>query len=111
MVVHARPSFFLGRGTLSLRADEIRPVGIGELLARIERLRKLLAAEGLFAPERKRPPFRSCRRGGWPDHGQGPRRPNATCFVNARAPLARRSGSASINTAVQGRERGCRRSC
>ncbi|MGW9309890.1 exodeoxyribonuclease VII large subunit [Saccharomonospora azurea] len=58
VVVHARPTFFLGRGTLSLRADEIRPVGIGELLARIERLRKLLAAEGLFAPERKRPlPF------------------------------------------------------
>ncbi|WP_298178691.1 exodeoxyribonuclease VII large subunit [Saccharomonospora sp.] len=58
VVVHARPSFYLGRGTLSLRADEIRPVGIGELLARIERLRKLLAAEGLFAPERKRPlPF------------------------------------------------------
>lgn len=58
VVVHARPTFFLGRGTLSLRADEIRPVGIGELLARIERLRKLLAAEGLFARERKRPlPF------------------------------------------------------
>ncbi|MBB3663797.1 MULTISPECIES: exodeoxyribonuclease VII large subunit [Prauserella salsuginis group] len=58
VVVHARPSFWLGRGTLSLRASEIRAVGIGELLARIERLRKLLAAEGLFAQERKRPlPF------------------------------------------------------
>ncbi|MBK1785655.1 exodeoxyribonuclease VII large subunit [Prauserella cavernicola] len=58
VVVHAKPTFFLGRGTLSLRANEIRAVGIGELLARIERLRKLLAAEGLFAPERKRkPPF------------------------------------------------------
>jgi exodeoxyribonuclease VII large subunit len=54
VVVHAKPTFFLNRGTLSLRADEIRAVGIGELLARIERLRKLLAAEGLFAPERKR---------------------------------------------------------
>jgi exodeoxyribonuclease VII large subunit len=53
-VLHAKPTFFLGRGTLSLRASEIRAVGIGELLARIERLRKLLAAEGLFAPERKR---------------------------------------------------------
>jgi len=58
IIVHARPAFFLGRGTLSLRADEIRAVGVGELLARIERLRKLLAAEGLFAPQRKRrPPF------------------------------------------------------
>jgi exodeoxyribonuclease VII large subunit len=58
VIVHGKPSFFLGRGTLSLRVDEIRAVGIGELLARIERLRKLLAAEGLFDPARKRrPPF------------------------------------------------------
>jgi exodeoxyribonuclease VII large subunit len=58
VVVHGKPSFFLGRGTLSLRVDEIRAVGIGELLARIERLRRLLAAEGLFDPARKRrPPF------------------------------------------------------
>ncbi|MBA0125407.1 exodeoxyribonuclease VII large subunit [Haloechinothrix sp. YIM 98757] len=54
VVVHAKPDFYLGRGTLSLRAKEIRSVGIGELLARIERLRKLLQAEGLFAAERKR---------------------------------------------------------
>ena len=54
VIVHGRPSFVLGRGTLSLRVDEIRAVGIGELLARIERLRKLLAAEGLFDPRRKR---------------------------------------------------------
>jgi len=54
VVVHGKPSFFLGRGTLSLRVDDIRAVGIGELLARIERLRRLLAAEGLFDPARKR---------------------------------------------------------
>lgn len=54
VVVHGKPTFFVGRGTLSLRVDEIRAVGIGELLARIERLRKLLAAEGLFDPARKR---------------------------------------------------------
>jgi exodeoxyribonuclease VII large subunit len=58
VILHARPVFFINRGTLSLRADEIRAVGIGELLARIERLRKLLAAEGIFDPRRKkRPPF------------------------------------------------------
>ncbi|KAA2263215.1 exodeoxyribonuclease VII large subunit [Solihabitans fulvus] len=58
VVVHGKPTFFAGRGTLSLRVDEIRAVGIGELLARIERLRRLLAAEGLFEPGRKRkPPF------------------------------------------------------
>ncbi|GHF29529.1 exodeoxyribonuclease 7 large subunit [Amycolatopsis deserti] len=54
VVVYAKPTFYLGRGTISLRATEIRAVGIGELLARIERLRRLLAAEGLFAKERKR---------------------------------------------------------
>jgi exodeoxyribonuclease VII large subunit len=58
VVVHGRPYYFLNRGTLSLRVDEIRAVGIGELLARIERLRRLLANEGLFDPRRKRPlPF------------------------------------------------------
>jgi exodeoxyribonuclease VII large subunit len=54
IVVHAKPDFYPARGSLSLRADEIRQVGIGELLARIEHLKKLLAAEGLFARERKR---------------------------------------------------------
>ncbi|HYN94769.1 MAG TPA: exodeoxyribonuclease VII large subunit, partial [Pilimelia sp.] len=54
VVVHAKPEFYAARGTLSLRADQIRQVGIGELLARIEKLKKLLAAEGLFARERKR---------------------------------------------------------
>ncbi|HEY1971822.1 MAG TPA: exodeoxyribonuclease VII large subunit [Pseudonocardia sp.] len=54
VIVHGKPAFFLNRGSFSLRVDEIRPVGIGELLARIERLRKLLAAEGLFDSARKR---------------------------------------------------------
>jgi len=58
IVVHAKPSYYANRGTLSLRAGDIRMVGLGELLARIERRRQLLAAEGLFARERKRPlPF------------------------------------------------------
>jgi exodeoxyribonuclease VII large subunit len=58
VVVHARPSWYYTRGVLSLAADEIRSVGLGELLARIDRLRGVLDAEGLFAPERKRPlPF------------------------------------------------------
>ncbi|GAA1918031.1 exodeoxyribonuclease VII large subunit [Nocardioides lentus] len=58
VVVHAKPSFYAARGSFSLQARELRMVGLGELLARLERLRQLLAAEGLFAPERKRPlPF------------------------------------------------------
>jgi exodeoxyribonuclease VII large subunit len=58
IVVHAKPSYYANRGTLSLRAGDIRMVGLGELLARLERRRQLLAAEGLFAQELKRPlPF------------------------------------------------------
>ncbi len=55
VILYGKLSFFTGRGTLSLRATEIRAVGVGELLARIERLRGLLAAEGLFDPRLKRP--------------------------------------------------------
>lgn len=54
VVVCGKPSFFTGRGTFSLRLSEIRAVGMGELLARIERLRQLLDAEGLFDPRLKR---------------------------------------------------------
>jgi len=58
VVVHAKPTFWEKRGTLQLVADEIRPVGVGELLARIEHLKRLLASEGLLDPRRKRPlPF------------------------------------------------------
>ncbi len=58
VVCHAKPSFYANRGTLSLAVREIRLVGEGELLARLERRRQLLAAEGLFAEELKRPlPF------------------------------------------------------
>ena len=58
VVLWARPDFNTARGSFSLTALEIRTVGIGELLARLERLRRSLAAEGLFAAERKRPlPF------------------------------------------------------
>jgi len=54
VLVHARPDFWAARGSLSMRAKEIRPVGLGALLAELERLKSLLAAEGLFAPERKK---------------------------------------------------------
>jgi exodeoxyribonuclease VII large subunit len=58
VIVLGKPNFYTGRGTFSLRVSEIRAVGIGELLARIERLRRLLDAEGLFDPRLKRPiPF------------------------------------------------------
>ncbi len=54
VVVHAKPDFYVARGTFSLLAQEIRHVGLGELLARLEQLRKTLAAEGVFGDDRKR---------------------------------------------------------
>ncbi|HZK32319.1 MAG TPA: exodeoxyribonuclease VII large subunit, partial [Corynebacterium sp.] len=55
VIVHGKPAFYAGRGSFSLWVTEIRHVGVGELLARVELLRKQLAAEGLFDPARKRP--------------------------------------------------------
>jgi exodeoxyribonuclease VII large subunit len=58
VVVWGRPEYYAARGTLTFAAVDIRPVGIGALLARIEALRAVLAAEGLFAADRKKPlPF------------------------------------------------------
>ncbi|GAA3008332.1 exodeoxyribonuclease VII large subunit [Kitasatospora albolonga] len=54
ILVHAKPEWYVARGTLSLRATEIRLVGLGELLARLEHLKRELAAEGLFDAERKK---------------------------------------------------------
>ena len=54
IVAYAKVNWYAVRGTLSLMAREIRQVGLGELLARFEQLKNLLAAEGLFATDRKR---------------------------------------------------------
>jgi exodeoxyribonuclease VII large subunit len=58
VVVHGQFDFYPARGSLSFRVDQLHPVGLGDLLARLERLRRLLAAEGLTAAIRKKPlPF------------------------------------------------------
>ncbi|RKN47286.1 exodeoxyribonuclease VII large subunit [Streptomyces hoynatensis] len=54
VVVLGKPEWYAPRGELSLRAAEIRAVGVGELLLRLERLKRTLTAEGLFADARKR---------------------------------------------------------
>ena len=54
VVMFVKPDFNATRGSFALTALEIRAVGVGELLARLERLRRELAGEGLFAAERKR---------------------------------------------------------
>ena len=53
VVIHAKPSWYTKSGTLSLSAKEIRQVGVGELLARLEALKNSLALEGLFDADRK----------------------------------------------------------
>ena len=54
VVAHVRPSFYRGRGSFSFSCDELRPVGEGRLLAQLEQRKRLLQAEGLFDPRRKR---------------------------------------------------------
>ncbi|RIK16146.1 MAG: exodeoxyribonuclease VII large subunit [Acidobacteria bacterium] len=64
VVVHAKPTFWTKRGTLQLEARQMRHVGVGELLARLEHLKQLLRSEGLFDAARKRPlPFLPARIG------------------------------------------------
>ncbi|MDO5644329.1 MAG: exodeoxyribonuclease VII large subunit [Dermabacter sp.] len=58
VVMQCKATFWGKRGSLQLEAYDIRPVGLGELLARLEQLRRTLHAEGLFDPSRKKPlPF------------------------------------------------------
>lgn len=99
LVVHGKPSFYLGRGTLSLRIDDIRAVGIGELLARIEQLRSRLAAEGLFDLARKRAlPLLPGRLGLITGRGSAAER-DVLSNASARWPAAQ---FRVCNTAVQG---------
>ena len=53
IVMFAKPSWYTKNGSLSFSAREIRQVGVGELLARLEALKNKLAAEGLFNSDRK----------------------------------------------------------
>jgi len=53
VVIYAKPSWFTKNGSLTLSAKEIRQVGVGELLARLEALKEKLALEGLFSADRK----------------------------------------------------------
>ncbi len=99
VVVCGKPSFYTGRGTFSLRLSEIRAVGIGELLARIDRLRRLLDAEGLFDPRLKRPiPFLPNMIGLITGRASAAER-DVTTVAGGRWPAVR---FAVRNTAVQG---------
>lgn len=99
VVVYGKPAFYEGRGAFSMWTTEIRHVGEGELLARIEQLRKQLAAEGLFAPARKRPlPFLPNRIGLITGRGSAAER-DVMAVAQSRWPAVQFE---VINTPVQG---------
>jgi exodeoxyribonuclease VII large subunit len=58
--VFGRPELYAARGVFQLRALSIEPLGLGALLAGIERLKRKLAAEGLFERKRPLPLFPRC---------------------------------------------------
>ena len=58
VVIRSKPTWWTKNGSLSFNISEIRQVGVGELMARLEALKNLLASEGLFDQGRKLPlPF------------------------------------------------------
>ncbi|QUY62135.1 Exodeoxyribonuclease 7 large subunit [Gulosibacter molinativorax] len=58
VIVNAKPDFWVKGGTLSFQVYDMRQAGVGTLLEQLEKLRRKLTAEGLFAPELKKPlPF------------------------------------------------------
>ncbi len=58
VVMHSKVSWYQKNGSVSMSVKEIRQVGVGELLARLEQLKSQLALEGLFEASRKKPlPF------------------------------------------------------
>lgn len=58
VIALVKANWWVKGGTLTMQVFEMRRVGLGDLLERLEQLRRQLAAEGLFAPERKKPlPF------------------------------------------------------
>jgi exodeoxyribonuclease VII large subunit len=86
--VYGRPELFEPRGELRLRALSIERFGLGEHLAALERLKQKLAAEGLFAPERKRPLPRIPRRIGLVTGNDAAAKRDVIAAVQGRFPPA-----------------------
>ena len=95
--VFGRPELYAARGTFRLRALSLEPVGLGALLAEIERRKAKLAAEGLFARTRPLPVFP--RRIGLLTGADAAARGDFLTAVHARFPAAR---IVVFETAVQG---------
>jgi exodeoxyribonuclease VII large subunit len=87
--VFGRPELFEARGDFRLRALSIERFGLGEHLAALERLKGKLAAEGLFAAERKRPLPRLPRRIGLVTGNDAAAKRDLLTAITARFPPAR----------------------
>ena len=86
--VYGRPELFEQRGEFRLRALSIERFGLGEHLAALERLKQKLAAEGLFAAERKRPLPRLPRRIGLVTGNDAAAKRDVLTAITARFPPA-----------------------
>jgi len=86
--VFGRPELFEQRGDFRLRALSVERFGIGEHLAALERLKEKLAAEGMFAAERKRPLPRLPRRIGLVTGNDAAAKRDVVTSVTARFPPA-----------------------
>jgi exodeoxyribonuclease VII large subunit len=87
--VYGRPELFEARGEFRLRALSIERFGLGDHLAALERLKQKLAAEGLFAAERKRPLPRLPRRIGLVTGNDAAAKRDVITSISARFPPAR----------------------
>src|SRR6059058_3311773 len=87
--VYGRPELFEQRGDFRLRALTIERFGLGDHLARLERLKAKLADEGLFAAERKRALPRLPRRIGLVTGNDAAAKRDVLTAITSRFPPAR----------------------
>jgi exodeoxyribonuclease VII large subunit len=98
--VAGRAELYELRGELGLRATTIERIGLGEHLVALERLKRRLAAEGLFAAERKRPLPRLPRAVGVLTGAHAAARGDLVTTIGRRFPAAK---VVVCETRVQGR--------
>jgi exodeoxyribonuclease VII large subunit len=87
--VLGRPQLYEARGDFRLRALSIERFGLGDHLVALERLKRQLADEGLFAPERKRPLPRLPRRIGLVTGNDAAAKRDVITTITTRFPAAR----------------------
>jgi len=105
VLVEGKAEIYEAKGELSFRAGTIERVGLGDHLAAIERLKRVLAAEGLFAAERKRPLPRFPRAVGVVTGADAAARGDVIASIQARFPAAH---IVMAETRVQGARAGAR---